>query len=312
MNYNQQKSNYNKNIHYNTYIEPGVYLPIIYSYITSSLPLYASAAGPQYTDAYQGYLGDCWLMSALNETAYKNPKLINNMIQNNNNGTYTVNFEVPQNWAGWTNETNNTCKIDPITVDASLPNFSSIFYKQNINGNYLIFSQSNTCIWSPLIEKAAAQLSAQFRDPITGGYDPHTGLRYYQYTPITGCEYPDGTGNYYTLTAGWGEGLSLLTGQNWGTFSLSASNFSTCATNFSNGYEMLMGTNATIPAGLAYNNLVAGHMFAVLGFNTVNNSVELYNPWGAAEARSVGKLATFWISQSALTAAGVTFFYTPH
>ena len=48
--------------------------------------------GATYTDINQGYLGDCYFMTSLAETALKNPSAITNMFIVNGDGTYTVKF----------------------------------------------------------------------------------------------------------------------------------------------------------------------------------------------------------------------------
>ena len=49
---------------------------------------------PTYEDVNQGYLGDCYFLSALGEIALKDPSAIESMITSNGNGTYGVRFMV--------------------------------------------------------------------------------------------------------------------------------------------------------------------------------------------------------------------------
>ena len=64
------------------------------NYQTVNLPLYGSSGAPQVSDVSQGQLGDCWFLSALNETVQQDPTLVKDMIQSNGNGTYSVEFQL--------------------------------------------------------------------------------------------------------------------------------------------------------------------------------------------------------------------------
>ena len=68
--------------------------------------------GAAYTDINQGYLGDCYFVSTLAETALKNPGVIANMFITNGDGTYTVRFY-------------NNGKPQYVTVDSYLPTDAS-------------------------------------------------------------------------------------------------------------------------------------------------------------------------------------------
>ncbi len=50
------------------------------------------ASGPSYTDVAQGGLSDCWLLSSLAVTAYRQPGVIQSMFTYNGNNTVTVRF----------------------------------------------------------------------------------------------------------------------------------------------------------------------------------------------------------------------------
>jgi hypothetical protein len=94
------------------------------------------AGTPSHLDEYQGYLGDCYLISSLGAIADSVPTAIQNMFVDNSDGTWTVRFYA-------------NGVADYVTVDATLP-----FY-----GNSLVYAGAgvNGSLWIPLAEKAYAQ-----------------------------------------------------------------------------------------------------------------------------------------------------------
>jgi hypothetical protein len=93
--------------------------------------------GPTYTDAEQGDLGDCYLISSLGTIAKASPQAIGNMFIDNGDGTYTVRFFT----------TSGT--PDYVTVDTMLPTSSG-------NPVYEGLGAGNS-LWLPLAEKAYAE-----------------------------------------------------------------------------------------------------------------------------------------------------------
>jgi hypothetical protein len=93
-------------------------------------------SGPQYTDLYQGYLGDCYYLSTLGSIAQHAPAAIQNMFIANGDNTWTVRF-----YAGGA--------ADYVTVDNQLPTY----------GGQLIFAGLGPQgkLWVALAEKAYAQ-----------------------------------------------------------------------------------------------------------------------------------------------------------
>ncbi len=112
-----------------------------YQYAQGSL----FVGGPSYTDIRQGYVGTCYLLAGLAETAYRTPSVIQNMFIDNGDGTYTVRYY-------------NNGRAEYTTVDRYLPVnqygqlvFASMGERANNAGNEL---------WVALAEKAYAQLNA--------------------------------------------------------------------------------------------------------------------------------------------------------
>ncbi|HEX3598650.1 MAG TPA: C2 family cysteine protease, partial [Lacipirellulaceae bacterium] len=100
--------------------------------------------GASYSDIHQGYLGDCYFMSSLGETALKNPAAITSMFIANGDGTYTVKFY-------------NAGHPQYVTVDSYLPTNSS--------GQLIYANPGTACnnaaneLWTELAEKAYTQLN---------------------------------------------------------------------------------------------------------------------------------------------------------
>jgi hypothetical protein len=100
---------------------------------------------PVYTDVRQGYVGDCYLLAGLADTAMYNRGAIQSMFIVNGDGTYTVRFY-------------NGRLADYVTVDAYVP---------ADNGNYVFANQGQSladktvALWVPLAEKAYAQVNEE-------------------------------------------------------------------------------------------------------------------------------------------------------
>jgi len=247
------------------------------SYQTYNLRLFR-AVGPKYSDVNQGQLGDCWFLSALGETAKQDPSLIENLITANGNGTYSVEFQVDG-------------RPDYVTVNSQFSTYTGNV--EQWDGSRQEFASSTSCLWVPLFEKALSQLA--------------------EHGVTTGLEYAAGADQYYELTSGGGEGMTLLTGQanySYGLAGESGASLKTLLRQMHNdiaaGYDVLLGTSGQAVGG----NLVADHMFAVLSVNAAAETVALYNPWGAAGAAGDGKVALFSIAASALVSDQAYFYAT--
>ena len=247
------------------------------SYQTYNLKLFRPV-GPKFADVNQGQLGDCWFLSALGETAKQDPSLIERLITANGNGTYTVEFQVDG-------------QADYVTVNSQFSTYSG--NSEQWDGSKQEFASSTTCLWVPLFEKALSQLAEQ-------------GV-------TTGLEYAAGDDQYYELTSGGGEGMTLLTGQASNSYGLAGESGASLKallrqmhSDVAAGYDVLLGTSGQAVSG----NLVADHLFAVLSVNAAAGTVALYNPWGVAGAAGNGKVADFSIAASALVSDQAWFYAT--
>ena len=247
------------------------------SYAAYSLSLF-SGSGPQYTDINQGQLGDCFFLSALATEALQDPSLIENMIQSNGNGTYSVDFHV-------------NGQDDYVTVNSQLVTYASI---RQWDGSSLAFDSNAQDMWAPLIEKAYAQLMEQ-----------------------TGVTTLSGVGNINSFSAmngGDSNGLQAITGQavteDWigsgDTASTAQSYLSQAQAAFNSGQGVMLGTDTL---SVADHNMVGGHMFTVVGLSASADTVTLFNPWGTSIS-GMGMDSVFTVGLGELMKDGVYLEYT--
>jgi hypothetical protein len=93
--------------------------------------------GPSYQDVYQGAVGDCTLMAATGETAFRTSAIATMFIANGD-GTYTLRFF------------DNGTPVY-VTVNTELP--------VNSSGQLVYAQAAGNVIWVPLLEKGYAQLN---------------------------------------------------------------------------------------------------------------------------------------------------------
>ena len=246
------------------------------TYKNTTAPLYGASGAPSYLDVNQGYLGDCYFMSSLAVVALQDPTGIESMITNNGNGTYGVRFIVDGH-------------ADYVTVNDELPTMPSDY--SWANGSNLEFANGSVA-WPELLEKAYAELNAEPNAPhgavLDAASDSYVGID---------------AGSAYALTEITGQavtGFSLYGGTSQTTL---ASDLSQVASAWSANEELLVGTS-----GIAAGNIVADHMYQVVGFNSTSDMLTLHNPWGSAYSGSLAM--TFTESLSQLAGVDATVFMT--
>ena len=252
------------------------------TYQAVSLPLF-TAAGPSINDADQGNIGDCYFMAALDETALLDPSVIKNMIKDNGNGSYSVEFQI-------------NGKADYVTVNNQLATFAGTATNGFVqpNGSKLEFANSTNSSWAPLIEKAYVELVSQ------------AGVQ-------AGADYNTNGNAYADISGGWGQALGEITGKTVTTYnqpkettSYISSLLSTFQSDLASGQEVLLGTSNTKSTNA---NLVAGHVFEVTAVNAATGMVSLQNPWGSATSAS-NLQENFTVSAATLAADGAVFYAT--
>jgi calpain family cysteine protease len=245
------------------------------SYEAITLPLYGTSGAPNYLDVNQGYLGDCYFVSSLAETALKDPSAIESMISSNGNGTYSVRFYV-------------NGQADYVTVNDELPVMSGGY--EWSNGSTLEFANGSVS-WAGLIEKAFVELNEQTAAAQAGGhtvgdaYEDVNGGTAYALTEIT-----DQTFNTYGLSSG--TSASSL-----------SSILSTLGTDWTAGDELIMST-----PNASNGNLVGDHMYEVTGVNVAAGTISIQNPWNTSYSGSLAMSFTETIGQ--LAADNCTLYAT--
>jgi hypothetical protein len=200
--------------------------------------------GAVYTDINQGMLGDCYFVSTLAETALKNPGVIASMFIVNGDGTYTVRFY-------------NNGKPQYVTVDSYLPTDASgrLIYA----GMGSMYNNSGNELWVALAEKAYAQLNEiGFVRPGLSG---------------------NGQNSYAAIESGYiYAAQSQITGLGTTPFNTtgSSTSFQAFVTAYNQGKEIGFASK-TNPSSSA---VVGSHAYAVVGYDAVQQTVTLYNPWG--------------------------------
>jgi len=113
-------------------------------------------------DIHQGSLGDCYLIAGMGAIANTDPELIEKMIHDNGDGTYTVTFHVTEEING---EFIPTGKTEQITVDGTFP---------TKDGKRFAYGHSNDEgeLWPAIVEKAYAKWKGGEGDyeDIVGGF----------------------------------------------------------------------------------------------------------------------------------------------
>ncbi|MGO4872391.1 MAG: C2 family cysteine protease [Roseiarcus sp.] len=245
------------------------------TYQADTQPLFGASGTPNYLDVNQGYLGDCYFVSSLAETALQDPSVIESMITSDGNGVYSVRFYVDG-------------QADYVTVNDELPVMGDGY--QWANGSTLEFANGSVS-WAALIEKGFVELNEQTAAAQAGG---HT----------TGDAYED-------INGGTAYALTEITDQSFNTYALSSktttaslsSLMSTLGADWKAGDEIILSTPNN-----AAGNLVADHMFEVTGVNASAGTITLQNPWNTAYSGSIAMTFTDTIKQ--LASAGCTLYAT--
>ena len=107
-------------------------------------------------DVDQGAIGDCWIMATMTSVAQENPRIIEDMIRRNENGTYTVTFHDGDD------EVEITVTAD-VPVDSDGEPIFAEFPHSGVDQN-----GSDYELWPAIIEKAYARYRGDYRE-IEGG-----------------------------------------------------------------------------------------------------------------------------------------------
>ncbi len=221
--------------------------------------------GVSYKDIEQGLVGDCYFLASLGAVARRTASTIQNMFVDNGDNTYTVRFY-------------NNGVADYVTVDKYLPTDASKRFVYASYGNSS--SSSRNELWVALAEKAYAQLNQSGwigQDNNNSYRGIESGLGYYAMRHITGRSTTYG----YTPSG------------------LGSSNFTAMVNAFKDGKSVTVGTKAFSQAS----NLVPGHEYIVVDYNSSTRKLKLFNPWGVSGGHYNGQLkpGTVEINASSLS-----------
>jgi len=266
--------------------------------------------GPSPNDIAQGWVPDCYFMSALGEIAQQSPQTIQvalsadfsglltgetaqhsglltgeiaqqspqtiqSMFINNHDGTYTVRFFEYD-------AANNTWQADYVTVNLELPVLQQsgqfAFADWYQGGRPTTYTDTSAVLWPALAEKAYAQLAAE-------GWSRSTG--------------PGGSGNnstpsdwntnsYDALAYGDGVALQQIGGsnitQNVVLAKASTSDETALEQAFAHGSLVIFGSLAQEPSGMPTNTagaplIISGHVYALTAVNATKGLFTLVNPY---------------------------------
>ena len=174
-----------------------------------------------------------------------------------------------------------------MTVNDELPTMPTNRYP---NGSNLEFANGSVA-WVGLIEKAYAELNEQTNVPHGGELNAASN----SYAGIAG-------GNSDALTEITGQSVTTYMPASATTAAARSSLASTLGQDFSAGRELLVATS-----GAPNGNLIASHMFEVIGVNASTGTVTLQNPWNTANSEA-GLAMTFTETIAQLAAAGVAVY----
>jgi hypothetical protein len=218
--------------------------------------------GPSPTDAAQGWLGDCYFITALGSIAHSNPDAIRDMIIDNGDGTYTVRFYTGvENWTNLDDGTvlegfGTAAKADYVTVDSMLPVFpdgTTLVY----DGTGQNVTSPTTELWLPLLEKAYVQWN-------------ETGRLWRPGFAVNGIPY------YNTVWGGYmGDVYAQVLGHSGLTYYPANGDKQAMIDAVTSNKAVSVATNND-PG----NGLVGAHAYAVLGYDSASDTFTLYNPWG--------------------------------
>ncbi len=252
----------------------------VFDYATATGPLFVAGAAP--SDINQGQAGDCYLVAALGAIAGVDPSIIVSAFIDNGNGTWGVRF-----YLGGT----------PVyvTVNQSVP--------VKTNGQVAVASNAPHSLtgesWVTLFEKAYIQLNGQAN--------------------INNARTWTGEESYQALEGGWANPIREVANLGYTYYSsyytgipdayktaehTSTNPFTykqTIIDALNQGAVGWLGSfgNTTDP-GNGKRNLVAGHAFMILDYDSATDQFTIRNPWGGSGStyniEFKASLGDFWNS----------------
>lgn len=220
-------------------------------------------------DVSQGGAGDCYFMAILAAVARTRPSIIENMIKDNGDGTYTVTFQTKNGFSGFFGVRSD----QKVTVDAKFwvegaaktPTYAKTGDADPDPGKP---TSKGPELWVMIIEKAFAQLH--------GGYEKIE----------SGVSWDDAIGSI-TGKGSDSEKPASLTEDKL---------FERMKTHFiDKGAPIVFQTPKADALGkkVLTGGAVANHGYVLNKLDTATKKVDLYNPWGEGNAPLLGKDMAF-------------------
>lgn len=203
-------------------------------------------------DVAQGALGDCYLMAGMIAVARANPDAIQNLIKDNEDGTFDVSLYIRQSYYS------RPTKVTK-TVDARLPmNGSSALYAKT--GDQ---AEGKTEMWAALLEKTVAQHKGSY-DLISGG-NISKGFQFHGATELF-----TGKNEGYMATSGMDEDDALL------HMAIALDDKQPCTCDSLN-----MEDDQQLADAARKFNVYGNHAYVPEKVDLDGRTVTLTNPWGS-------------------------------
>jgi hypothetical protein len=230
--------------------------------------------GVDIADVQQGYLGDCYFCTAISAIAKDHPEVIQNMIKDNGDGTYTVTWK-QRDWRSGKYQ-DATVKVDG---DLYVKPAGTPLYARS-NGDK---TSANMELWFPLLEKAYAAWKGSY-DTIGSG-----GLASDVFEAALGKPATDNSIKYMNADTLWTQIKSGIDAKR----------------------PLAAGTYGEDQDAMYTNTGVyADHAYALIGYKEEAGTkyVQLRNPWGYSEPAGDGvDDGVFWLKMSDFTKLYSTF-----
>ena len=203
--------------------------------------------GSSWQDIDQGGAGDCYFMAGLAAVARTDHTIIDSMITDNGDDTFTVRFY-------------NNGNADYVTVDRFLPTQGNDFFYANNSSGKALNNNTNE-LWGALIEKAYAQVNE------------------------SGWLGRDNTNSYAGIDRGFSAPVlsQLMGGGNDGTRHVSSGasfwkkdDIGYIINAFNANKPVVFGTSSDVDDS----RIISQHAYTLVDYNAGNGMFTLFNPWG--------------------------------
>lgn len=257
--------------------------PRVFSYKYAQGPIFSGDVS--FTQIAQGNAGTCYLLAGLASIAESNPSIIENVIVDNNDGTYGVRFYGYGSDSAW------------VTINSDLPIANKFSDSFRIKGSIGIKDSlemagsleiadikdpSTNILWAGFMEKAYAQVN-------------ETGL----------LRRAISENSYQSIEGGFFNVLDTITGMR----SSELTDINDIVLNAQDSNPLFLGSHVIYSDGSRFNSkqevfsagfsrqLVSGHAYSIIGFDELSNGFVINNPWGKESNGSYDPLFTIPISQ---------------